>query len=225
MTKATTLNHTKIQQICQIVETGAVPETAAAYVGVTRRTLERWIRRGRNEEKRREDVAAKIEEAQYDTAGLDIMVADHEDVSREEQIFYDLVMALDHSLAKAEIADIAVVTAAAQRGDWKAAKFKLERRHSQRWGKKNHVEHTGKDGSSINVELSFADMIKQAMVGGTTESEEITAEVIDVSRQLEEGSDVRVPGDSRDVREGAHREGPGGDAAGDQGSDRDASEG
>lgn len=212
MSKATTLNHEKISQICKIVESGAVPETAAAYVGVTKRTLDRWLRRGRDEEKRREDFAAHIEEAQRDTVGLEIMTIDHHNQCRDEQIYYELIVALDQALAKSEIADINVVTKAAQNGDWQAAKFKLERRWSQRWGKKSSMEHTGKDGNAINVELSFADIIKQAMAAGN-EEKQIEAEVKDVKR-LGSGSEERPVGDPRGVREVIDLEGQAGDAAG-----------
>lgn len=201
----TTLNHTKIQQICAFVEQGAFPETAAAYVGVTEGTFRRWLRRGRKEMDRRDKYAEEVDDRMSDVVGNEIRAQDHQELCRKEQIFYDLVLAIDMAVAKSEIADISVITRAAQGGDWQAAKFKLERGRSQRWGKKTQVQHGGRDGGPVEVELSFADIIKQAMGGetaGESTEKQVEGKVSDVKR-LEAAGDRGVPRDSRGIREGS----------------------
>ena len=42
-------------------------------------------------------------------------------------------------------------------GNWQAARDFLARRHPERWANKEKLEHTGKDGASLTIDLKWPD--------------------------------------------------------------------
>lgn len=56
--------------------------------------------------------------------------------------------------AEAEVASVALIRRAAQNGTWQASAWFLERKHSDRWGRKDKVQQeiSGRDGEPIKVE-------------------------------------------------------------------------
>ncbi len=65
--------------------------------------------------------------------------------------FADFVDAIEKAQADAEARNVALIAKAAQDGTWTAAAWWLERKYPERWGRKERVEHTGKDGKDITI--------------------------------------------------------------------------
>lgn len=120
---------TEIQEaMMQAVSAGAYMETAAAYAGITKDTLYRWLKRG---------ARARRELGR----GKRITVDDRRLVA-----FSD---ALKKAAAAAEVADLKIIGKAARR-TWQAAAWRLERKHPDRWGRRDRV-YVG-DADSVTEE-------------------------------------------------------------------------
>lgn len=108
-------------KICQYLGHGAYLETAAAAVGVHYRTLRQWLRYG----------------AEHEAAGAD-------------DIYTRFCAAVEEAQAKADLKDIALISAAAK-DDWKAAAWRLARRRPQQWGEVKRHELSGPEGGPIET--------------------------------------------------------------------------
>jgi hypothetical protein len=105
--------------------------------------------------------------------------------AEKEQPYVDFVIAVDTAIAESEVADLSVINKAAYGGqvvekvitdvggkrqevlkfaapDWRAAQWKMERRHRQRWGKQA-IEISGPGGKPVEVAHTWADAIKGAL--------------------------------------------------------------
>lgn len=105
---------------------------AAAYAGVSRPSIWRWRKRGEAELARLEaNPDAKIRES--------------------EELYVDLCNALTHAHARKAAHDLAVISAAADAGDWRASAWRLERRYPEKWGKREYLEldHAGERGGPV----------------------------------------------------------------------------
>lgn len=122
-----------IEKISEAIGNGNTLEEASASAGVNRSTIRRWRWRG----------DAEIERVR--AAG------ESEAVRESEELYVDLCFALMRAHARAEIRDLEVISAAAERGDWRAAAWRLERRYPERWGKRRRMEmeHTGTGGGPV----------------------------------------------------------------------------
>lgn len=95
-------------------------ESFARYIGVSPRTVNQWIGRGRAEIKRlNRSARAKPRDS--------------------EMMYVRFTLAYDKALAQAELSSISTIkqastTTATRKGDWRAAAWLLERRHPDRWG-------------------------------------------------------------------------------------------
>lgn len=66
--------------------------------------------------------------------------------------FSAFVEAVDEAMAVAEVRFVAhIATAAQDPKHWTASAWMLERRHPDRWGRRERVEHTGKDGGPVEI--------------------------------------------------------------------------
>lgn len=59
---------------------------------------------------------------------------------------------VDKALAESEMMDVGRISKAAQDGVWQAAAWRLERKHPERWGRREKIEHVGKDGGAISID-------------------------------------------------------------------------
>jgi ABC-type cobalamin/Fe3+-siderophores transport system ATPase subunit len=66
--------------------------------------------------------------------------------------------AIQKAQADAETRNVALIAKAAQDGTWTAAAWWLERKHPERWGRKERHEVTGKDGKDLVIRVVYADV-------------------------------------------------------------------
>jgi hypothetical protein len=115
MAYATQLNEQKINELCTILPVALYIETAADLCGISKRTLQHWLRRGR--EARRQSWRDKLP------------------VSAADQIYVTLADRLKHAVAASQVNALRVIFNAANDGQWQAAAWLLERRFPGKWGK------------------------------------------------------------------------------------------
>ena len=159
--------------ICDLLRTGAYIETAAAYAGVSNSKLHEWLARGARElDRRRRHDEALAREREADKGRVrKIRIEersrrkkrsqDHWVTKQKEQLYVDFREAVEQAIAESEAHDLAVITSAAQRGDWKAAAWKLERRSPKRWGKRTQLE-VSTDSEGGPVAITVADAMRKA---------------------------------------------------------------
>lgn len=120
--------------ILTLVRAGNYLEVAAAAAGVARDSLFEWLKRGARE--RRSVQAGKREKPR-----------------KSEQPFVDFSDSLQKARGTSEAADLEVIRRAAVK-NWQAAAWRLERKHPQRWGRRERHEITGKDGGPVKSEVA-----------------------------------------------------------------------
>lgn len=120
--------------ILTLVRAGNYLEVAAAAAGVSRDSLFEWLKRGARE--RRSVTDGKRQKPR-----------------KSEQPFVDFSDALQKARGTSEAADLEVIRRAAVK-NWQAAAWRLERKHPQRWGRRERHEITGKDGGPVKSEVA-----------------------------------------------------------------------
>lgn len=116
--------------IVNAIQMGNYIETAAAVSGVSKNTLYEWLRTG----KRAEELSLRTGEP-------------IPDVDKPFAKFSD---AVNRAQAQSELLAVAIITRAAQT-QWQAAAWRLERQHSDRWGKKDHLDANVTNTGKISV--------------------------------------------------------------------------
>lgn len=128
------------KKICEAIRAGNYIETAAAYAGIDKATLYRWMKRGAREIERVKTSEKKLK------------------IRKIEEPFVDFCNAVEKALAEGEVRDLVIISNAATT-DWRAAAWKLERKFPDKWGRKERLEakmeHTGKDGGPIETETNI----------------------------------------------------------------------
>lgn len=72
---------------------------------------------------------------------------------KSKGIHHEFSVDMEKARAEAEIKDVRAIGNASFL-DWKAAAFRLERRHPKRWGKKVQTALTGADGGAIRLNIN-----------------------------------------------------------------------
>lgn len=113
-----------IKQYCAELVKGHYPEVACRMLAVGYGTLGRWLKKGRDDYERIQTL---------DSKGIQIRP---KDITKEHLLYINVEMALH----LAEDRDLAHINMASMSGNWAAAAWKLERRHHQRWARKDQTE-------------------------------------------------------------------------------------
>lgn len=127
--------------ICNALLIGNYFETACAVAGIHRDTAYEWLKKGAKKPGIHRQFSDAVEKAQADAESRDLTVI--------EMTAHGTKAQFDENghLVRAEV----------QR-DWKAAAWRLERKHPKKWGRIDRHEITGKDGGP----LTLTDWLKEA---------------------------------------------------------------
>jgi hypothetical protein len=101
----------------------------------------------------------------------------------------ELSHAVEKAMAEAELRDMEVIDQAAQSGQWQAAAWRLERKHPDRWGRRDRfqLEHTGPGGGAILVDERRVSLQKILADPGALAAIELLESKLEVKDQDEEG--------------------------------------
>lgn len=120
------------EEMVKHVRSGNYVETVCAYVGIYKDTFYNWMRRGAKEKER-------------------VMKNPKARIRKDEQKYVEFSDAIKEAEASAEMRDVTLIAKAAE-DQWQASAWRLERKFPQRWGRKEQLEHSGKDGGPIETE-------------------------------------------------------------------------
>ena len=71
-------------------------------------------------------------------------------------LYHEFHEAVKKAESQAEVRNVAIIERAAQ-DTWQAAAWWLERKHFARWGRKERIEATGKDGQPLIIRVVYDD--------------------------------------------------------------------
>lgn len=129
-----------IAKVQEILPVALYVETVAAYLGVDRQTFYNWMRRGEREAKRLQRKRTKP--------------------LAKEAIYLEFHAAIQKALAEGEFLNALLIRQAASDGkSWPAAAWLLERRFPERWGHKQHIEHSGPQQQPIPLTVSLEQIL------------------------------------------------------------------
>ena len=74
-------------------------------------------------------------------------------------VYREFASAVDRALAQAEARDVALIAKAASEGSWQAAAWRLERRFSERWSRRE--QHKVEAQVKGSVEISADDAVQE----------------------------------------------------------------
>lgn len=140
-------------RIERAVASGNYIETAAQLNGVHKSTLYRWLKRGNEERERLE----RNPDAEPDP---------------QEAPYVEFCDVIQRALAHSEAADVAVIGQAARAGQWQAAAWRLERKFPQRYGRRDHLDISERDGAEVDKDLPYERLSKALHILAYGEEEE-----------------------------------------------------
>lgn len=143
------LNPGLVEDIAHAIRLGATLALAAKAVGVNPGTLQTWVKEGRAEALRLEQITEEQYEA--DPSLIEPAV--------EKRIYYELYQAVSKAEGAAVQSWLQVIEDAAAQGNWFAAAWKLERRHPETYGK-NVITHQGAGGGPIETRVKVVEVRK-----------------------------------------------------------------
>lgn len=160
---------TLVDAIISSLKAGCYLETAAAFSGITRSTLQEWMKRGRKELERLSNPRTKP--------------------SKTEVQFVILINGITRAMAEAEIRDVSQIAKAALGGQklteekikkdnkgniisheiitkmtlpqWQASAWRLERKYPKRWGRRLAISND--TGKSEDTPKDYAEKLRESM--------------------------------------------------------------
>jgi hypothetical protein len=162
------MSQTVVTNILNTLSNGLYVTTACQYAGIAPSTYSLWRRRGEAEYERLRqlghDPEALLQAMSTDADGKTISAAailgavrnDHSLLGPFDTTEGEYAIFLYHSeraLAVSEVRNITLIQQAASDGQWQAAAWLNERRHPERWGRRERVNLEGPtEGSNVQVD-------------------------------------------------------------------------
>ena len=119
-----------IEDVRRLLPTVMYLESVGDYLGIGRVTWRMWLKRGAREAKRLQNPRAKPKES--------------------EKLYLEFLNTYKKALAEGELYDLGVIKKASAE-QWQAAAWRAERRFPKRWGKRDHLKHSGNLGLTIQT--------------------------------------------------------------------------
>lgn len=123
------------EKIIQLIKAGNYLETATQAAGIDYSTFRNWMNRG-------EDALQRQ--------------SDGDKLTKVEKEFVDFVEHIQKAEAEAEARNLMIINKAAS-DSWQAAAWYLERKHHDRWGRKDRVQadvnHSGEVKNDVSLSL------------------------------------------------------------------------
>jgi hypothetical protein len=156
------------ERIISAVKGGSYLDDAAAYAGISERTLFRWVQKGKE--------ALNLQEM-----GID--------VTDEEQRYGQFCQSLQRARSEASIRNLTLIQRAAQEGTWQAAAWYLERTNPKKWGRKDTFEIEGVDKDTPDPRADIAILLDERI----SRMRERSRAVIEVTGQPADVIDDETP--------------------------------
>jgi hypothetical protein len=131
--RPTRISKDVIDEICESIRAGNYFEPSCIRAGVAKSTAYNWLKR----------AARELERAAESKTGK---------IKQSEALFVAFLDAVKKAEAEAEAWDVQVIRTAALFGHWQAAAWRLERKHNDRWGRRQAIEHSSPEGKPVRVQ-------------------------------------------------------------------------
>lgn len=125
------------ERILYLLREGNYIETTAKACGVCSMSIHRWIRFGR-------EIAQSLQNNKDKNP---------KDLNKEEKWYLSFYNDVVQAQAEAEASLVNTIKNAAEK-NWVAAMTLLERRHPERWGKREKIEHSGETKNNVDLSIS-----------------------------------------------------------------------
>jgi hypothetical protein len=141
-----------IDSICNAIAAGAYIETAAAYVGISKESFYKWLRKGaRDADARTRSIHRTLQE-RVGKAMADAELADLSTIARHAQGFKVEKHVIVETISADGTVERKETNETRFQRDWTAAAWRLERKHPDRWGRRMAL--TGaQDSSPLQVKI------------------------------------------------------------------------
>jgi len=130
--RPTSISQAVIDEICLSIRRGNYFEPSCIRAGVAKSTAYNWLKRARDEI----DRAAESENGK---------------IKESEALFVAFLDSVKKAEAEAEARDVAIIRKAAK-VHWQAAAWRLERKHNDRWGRHQAIEHSSPPDKPVKVQ-------------------------------------------------------------------------
>lgn len=131
-----------IEKASKLIQAGNYTVTVCNMLGIDESTWYKWIKKGKD------------------------------DLENEKKSMYvQFFKSIQKAEAIAEARNVGIIQSAAS-STWQAAAWYLERKHFDRWGRKEHHEITGKDGGAVEVEMARKKLLDKLTNMAEAEVEE-----------------------------------------------------
>lgn len=141
--RPTILTDELIKKVSTLILAGAYIETACAACGFAKQLYFEWLKLGN----KRSDLELALTNAETDEQVDEIERA----ISQIDPIYQQFTDSIKKAVVEGEIRDLMRVDQAAVKS-WQAAAWKLERKHPERWSRKERVEHSGEVKTDISID-------------------------------------------------------------------------
>lgn len=132
------LNDELIEKLCKYIKAGNYLKTACRCCGIAYSTFRNWI------------LKAEEIERQY---------GDFDDVPEYHSIYIKLLKSVRKAESQCETRAVALWNKAFSK-DWRSIRDFLERRFSDRWGRKDRHDHSGDKENPIQHEMMIKEMVE-----------------------------------------------------------------
>lgn len=128
-----------IEQLASAVRVTMYVETAVQAAGIHKDTFYEWLKTAARAREKLANGTAKSK------------------LTDKEKLCIRFSDRMKEAQAEGEQADNALVIRAAQNGAWQAAAWRLERRHPEKYGRRDHVTHAGDADKPLKAEVRIID--------------------------------------------------------------------
>lgn len=148
MARPSKLTPERREKIASLIQAGNYASQAAQAVGISPRSYFRWMEEGEKVSEKCEAWQEAVENwnelsDQERSKHPELEPNPEDEPTEQEAAYFQFWREIKKAEAEAEAAAVLHIKKAASEGTWQAAAWFLERKHKQRWGKQDRVEHAG----------------------------------------------------------------------------------
>ena len=126
-----------IEKLCDLIRKGAYIETAVAYCGICKDTFYRWLKEGARTKE--DNLFKKLTDALW-VAQAESEMRDLYIIDKAAQGSPDILARDEHGNLLLDSNGYPMIQEYGMPPNWKAAAWRLERRHPNHWGRKSQIQ-------------------------------------------------------------------------------------
>lgn len=163
MGRSSKLTPERQDQIVNLIQAGNYASTAAQAAGIGERTYHRWMKQGQEaapkieEWEQRVDHWNELNDAQRRSQGH-LRPDEQQAPTAADITYWHFWQAVKKAEAEAEATAVLQIRKAASEGTWQAAAWYLERKHREKYGRRDSIDHSGRIDHQVGIGASPAEI-------------------------------------------------------------------